>query len=133
MNTQDALSALGALAQESRLAVFRSLVQAGPAGLPAGRIGERLGLPGPTLSFHLAQLKVAGLVSRRRESRSLIYAADYAAMNELVGYLLDNCCGNDRSCQTSACAPPRVSRRTRPSSRAQGERHEASARTRRRR
>ena len=133
METVEALASLGALAQDSRLAVFRALVQAGPKGLPAGRIGEQLGLPGPTLSFHLAQLKAARLVSCRRESRSLIYAADYAAMNELVAYLLENCCGSDRSCRVSACAPAPVSRRTRASSRTQGERHEASARARRRR
>jgi len=132
----EALAALAALAQESRLAVFRTLVQAGASGLPAGRIGERLGLPGPTLSFHLAQLKAAHLVACRREGRSLIYSADYAAMNGLVAYLLENCCAGEAGCRESACAPaPRTrTERLRPSpARSQGERHEASARTRRRR
>jgi DNA-binding transcriptional ArsR family regulator len=72
--------------------VFRLLVQAGPEGMPAGRIGERLGLPSATLSFHLNQLRQAGLVSFRREGRSLIYTAAYDAMNGLVAYLTENCC-----------------------------------------
>ena len=80
MDQINAVTKLGALAQESRLAVFRLRVEAGPAGLPAGAIGERLGLPGPTLSFHLAQLKQAGLIAARRAGRSLIYAADFATM-----------------------------------------------------
>lgn len=88
-----AVDALGALAQEHRLAAFRALVQAGSAGLPAGAIAERLGLPNSSLSFHLAALRNAGLVVQRREGRSLIYAADYGAMNALVGYLMENCCG----------------------------------------
>jgi DNA-binding transcriptional ArsR family regulator len=127
MDTTRVLAGLGALAQESRLAVFRALVQAGPAGLAAGQIAERLGLPGPTLSFHLAQLKVAGLVTCRRESRSLIYAANYAATRDLVGYLLENCCSNESTCEVSSCSPPP----TRAISRTRGERHEASARARR--
>ena len=136
MKTAEVLAALGALAQESRLGVFRALVEAGPAGLPAGRIGERLGLPGPTLSFHLAQLKAARLVDCRREGRSLIYSADYAAMNGLVGYLLEKCCAGDAGCRESPCSPDARARteRARPSrSRSQGERHEASARARGRR
>ena len=87
------VDALAALAQEHRLAVFRALVQAGPEGMAAGRIAEKLGLPNSSLSFHLAQLRHAGLVSQKREGRSLIYAADYGAMNALVGYLMENCCG----------------------------------------
>ena len=136
MKTGEVLAALGALAQESRLSVFRALVEAGPAGLPAGRIGERLGLPGPTLSFHLAQLKAAHLVACRREGRSLVYSADYGAMNDLVGYLLENCCAGEAGCRESACAPvPRTrTERARPvPGRSQGEQHEASSRTRRRR
>lgn len=99
-----AVSALGALAQESRLDVFRLLVQAGAEGLPAGRIGERLGLPAATLSFHLNQLRQAGLVSFRREGRSLIYAAAYDAMNELLAYLTENCCrGEPEGCGVGVC------------------------------
>ena len=99
-----AASALGALAQESRLDVFRLLVQAGAEGLPAGRIGGRLGLPAATLSFHLNQLRQAGLVSFRREGRSLIYAAAYDAMNELLAYLTENCCrGEPEGCGVGVC------------------------------
>ncbi len=87
------IEALGGLAQESRLDIFRLLVQRGPEGLAAGVIGERLGLPLPTLSFHLAQLKRAGLVNARRESRSIIYSANYKMMNDLLAYLTENCCG----------------------------------------
>ena len=90
--------ALGALAQDTRLRNFRALVQRGPEGLPAGRIAERLALPGPTLSFHLAQLQRAGLVRQRRQGRSRIYAADYASIRALVAYLSENCCG-------AACTP----------------------------
>jgi ArsR family transcriptional regulator, arsenate/arsenite/antimonite-responsive transcriptional repressor len=98
------IAALAALAQESRLDIFRLLVQAGPDGIPAGQIGERLGLPSATLSFHLNQLRHAGLVTFRRESRSLIYAAEYAAMNELLAYLTENCCqGDASSCDAGAC------------------------------
>jgi ArsR family transcriptional regulator, arsenate/arsenite/antimonite-responsive transcriptional repressor len=95
MESSVAVSALAALAQEHRLAVFRLLVQAGRDGMSAGQIAERLGLIAPTLSFHLAQLKRAGLVRMRREGRSLIYAADYVGMNALMGYLTDNCCSRN--------------------------------------
>ena len=101
MEKSNAIEALAALAQETRLDVFRLLVQAGVEGLPAGRIGEALGLPGATLSFHLNQLRHAGLVTFRREGRSLIYMAEYAAMNGLLGYLTENCCGQERG----ACLP----------------------------
>ena len=101
MEKSNAIAALGALAQESRLDIFRLLVQAGPEGMPAGQIAEALTLPSATLSFHLNQLRHAGLVSFRRESRSLIYAADYAAMNGLLAYLTENCCQGDMS----RCAP----------------------------
>lgn len=87
-----AVDALAALAQEHRLALFRLLVQAGEEGMPAGRIADELGVPNSSLSFHLAQLTRAGLIRQRREGRSLIYTADYAAMNSLVGYLMENCC-----------------------------------------
>jgi len=98
MEKRDAIAALAALAQDSRLDIFRLLVQAGTVGLPAGQIAERLNLPAATLSFHLNQLKHAGLVTFRRESRSLIYAADYAAMNDLLAYLTENCCRGDAAC-----------------------------------
>ena len=101
MEKLDAIAALGALAQDTRLDIFRLLVQAGAEGLPAGRIGDRLGLPSATLSFHLNQLRQAGLVTFRREGRSLIYAAEYEAMNGLIGFLTENCCGRDRG----ACLP----------------------------
>ncbi|OZA93172.1 MAG: transcriptional regulator [Erythrobacter sp. 34-65-8] len=87
------IKALGALAQEHRLAVFRLLVQAGDSGLAAGVLAEKLDVPPSSMSFHLAQLANAGLVTQRRESRSIIYSADYAAMNRLMGYLMENCCG----------------------------------------
>ena len=93
MESITAVAALSALAQDARLQVFRLLVKAGPAGLSAGTIAERCGLPAPTLSFHLAQLKHAGLISCRRVSRSLIYAADFGVMTQLIGYLMENCCG----------------------------------------
>lgn len=103
MNADDAVAALSALANEHRLAVFRLLVQAGPEGRPAGALAVALGIPASSLSFHLAHLTRAGLIKQRRESRSLIYAADFAAMNGLVGFLTENCCGG-ASC-TPAAAP----------------------------
>jgi DNA-binding transcriptional ArsR family regulator len=101
MDKVEAVAALAALAQESRLDVFRLLVQAGPEGKTPGQLAEQLGLPGATLSFHLSQLRHAGLVSFRRESRSLIYVADYGSMNNLLGYLTENCCRGD----TAGCGP----------------------------
>jgi len=104
MEKTDAIGALAALAHESRLDIFRLLVQAGPQGLPAGKIGERLGLPSATLSFHLNHLKHAGLATFRREGRSLIYAAEYAAMNGLLAYLTENCCqGDTAGCGVGVC------------------------------
>ena len=104
MEKLDAIAALAALAQDTRLDVFRLLVQAGAEGMPAGQIGERLGLPSATLSFHLNQLRHAGLVTFRRESRSLIYAAAYDAMNSLLAYLTENCCQGDASaCGIGVC------------------------------
>jgi ArsR family transcriptional regulator, arsenate/arsenite/antimonite-responsive transcriptional repressor len=106
MEKANAIAALAALAQESRLDIFRLLVQAGSAGLPAGQIGERLELPSPTLSFHLNQLRHAGLVTFRREGRSLIYMAEYEAMNRLVAYLTENCCRGDlAACAATVCDP----------------------------
>ena len=88
-------SALAALAQDSRLAVFRLLVQNGPEGLTAGVIGEQLGLPAPTLSFHLKTLAQAGLVSAVQEGRFVRYRAEIAAVHALVAFLTENCCGGD--------------------------------------
>lgn len=92
METSDAISALSALAQENRLEVFRILVEAGEDGLPAGQIAATLGIPANTLSFHLDRLRNAGLASQRREGRSIIYSANYGAMDGLIGYLTRNCC-----------------------------------------
>lgn len=103
MEKDAAVTALAALAQGARLDIFRLLVQAGADGMPAGRIGQRLGLPSATLSFHLSQLRQAGLVRFRRAGRSLIYAAEYAAMNALLSYLTQNCCDVDpAACAASA-------------------------------
>ena len=95
------IAALGALAQETRLDIFRLLVQKGPEGMPAGDMGMRLGQPSPTMSFHLNQLRFAGLVSSRRESRSIIYTANFKAMSDLLGYLTENCCSG----RPELCAP----------------------------
>src|SRR5579864_8778470 len=111
MEKMEIVAALAALAQETRLDVYRLLVQAGPDGLPAGQIGERLDLASPTLSFHLAQLKHAGLVTHRRDGRSIIYAANYPAMTGLLGYLTENCCGGKAECGAAACAPAAESAR----------------------
>ena len=104
MNVKQAVVALGAIAHEHRLAVYRLLVETGPAGLPAGEIAERLGTPPSSLTFHLQQMLHAGLVTQRRLGRQLIYAADFAAMNGLVSYLTENCCGGGASC-APACNP----------------------------
>ena len=93
MKIIDAVGALAALAQETRLAIFRVLVKAGPTGIAAGKIAEKLALPAPTASFHLKELKVAGLLSCRREGRSLIYVADFTVMKGLIEFLTDDCCG----------------------------------------
>jgi len=107
MNLKQAVTALGAIAHDHRLAVYRMLVARGPEGLPAGAIAARLEVPPSSLTFHLQQLLHAGLVTQRRLGRQLIYAADFAAMNGLVSYLTENCCGRGRdaaSC-TPACNP----------------------------
>ena len=95
MNSKQAIDALGSLAQEHRLAIFRLLVVAGQDGLAAGIIAEKLEVPPSSLSFHLAHLTRAGLLGQERQSRTLIYRANYGAMNELVAYLLENCCAGD--------------------------------------
>ena len=100
MEKQDAISALAALAHETRLDVFRLLVRAGGTGLPAGAIAQTLGVPAATLSFHLKELKNARVVDFRRDGRSLIYRADFGAMDALLAFLSENCCAD------SACGPP---------------------------
>ncbi|MGH6884715.1 MAG: ArsR/SmtB family transcription factor [Geminicoccales bacterium] len=100
METKQAVQALSALAQDTRLGIFRLLVQAGPTGMAAGQIGEALDLAPATLSFHLAGLHRAGLAQSRQEGRFVIYSADYTAMNALVGFLSENCCGG-RACEPS--------------------------------
>jgi len=115
MKTDDAVAALGAVAHEHRLAVYRMLVKRGPQGLPAGEIASRLELPPSSLTFHLQQLLRAGLVTQRRLGRQLIYAADYAAMNGLVAYLTENCCGGTAcapACQPGIAKPARTQRRS---------------------
>ena len=106
MKAASAVEALGALAQEHRLAVFRQLVQAGDNGMAAGAIAEAIGIPGSSLSFHLAQLRHAGLILQERQHRSLIYRANYAAMNALLGYLTENCCAGSACEAEAACVPP---------------------------
>jgi DNA-binding transcriptional ArsR family regulator len=117
MEMTQVVDALAALAQETRLKAYRLLVEAGPEGLSAGRIGEELDLPPATLSFHLAHLARTGLVRSRQDGRFVIYSADFQNMNQLVGYLTENCCGG------RACAP---------STRRKGADHEALPRARRR-
>ncbi len=98
MESKTAVQALGALAQETRLAIFRMLVQQGPAGLSAGSIGDSLKLAPATLSFHLRELSQAGLVRARQQSRFIYYSADFSAMNALLGYLAENCCRAGSAC-----------------------------------
>jgi ArsR family transcriptional regulator len=121
METTQAIRALSALAQASRLAIYRLLVEAGPAGMAAGSIGEKLNLPPATLSFHLAGLARARLAKGRQDGRFIIYSVDFECMNELVGYLTENCCAGQ------SCAPA-----SRPPVTTKGERNEAPTRTRRR-
>ena len=121
-----AIAALAALAHESRLDVFRLLVQTGRDGLAAGLIAERLNLAAATLSFHLSHLKHAGLITARRNGRSLSYVAEYDAMAALLGYLTENCCqGDAAACGVGACDPSTIV--------PERKRHEASARARVRR
>ena len=109
VNKSNALCALAALSQESRLDVFRLLVEQGPEGLPAGDIAERLRLPNPTLSFHLKELAHAGLVTKRQAGRFAYYSANFATMNGLVDYLTENCCRG--ATWDVACAPAAQRRR----------------------
>jgi len=113
MESENALAKLAALAQETRLAIFRRLVRAGPQGESAGAIAEALATPAPTLSFHLKELERAGLITQRRESRSLIYAAHYDGMRALLSFLMEDCCAGrpemcdfqKESCHESASCP----------------------------
>ena len=111
METKAAISALAALAQDSRLAVFRLLVQAGPAGMAASKIAEQLGLPSSSLSFHLKELTHAGLIIPRQAGRFVIYSADFTTMNGLVAFLTESCCGGNPCSPVSAhaCAADPVS------------------------
>jgi DNA-binding transcriptional ArsR family regulator len=107
MNAADAVSSLAALAQESRLAIYRLLVQAGPDGLAVGELRERLDLPPATLTAHLNVLRAAGLVSDLREGRSIRVRADYARMEALIAFLTENCCAGSASCgPATVCSPP---------------------------
>jgi ArsR family transcriptional regulator, arsenate/arsenite/antimonite-responsive transcriptional repressor len=113
MEKTDAVAALAALAQDNRLDVFRLLVQAGPEGLAAGAVAERLALAPNTLSFHFDRLRHAGLVTCRREGRSLIYAAKYDTMNGLLAYLSENCCAGVQAEPAEDCCAPAPSRKSR--------------------
>ncbi len=129
MDEKHAVTALGALAQETRLRIFRLLVEAGPEGMAAGVLAEALRVPPPTLSFHLTHMRHAGLIEARRDSRSLIYAADFERMNGLIAYLTENCCrGASEACGVGASCEPAPA--PRPSIR-KGARHEALSRPRR--
>jgi ArsR family transcriptional regulator, arsenate/arsenite/antimonite-responsive transcriptional repressor len=119
METTQAIQALSALAQESRLAIFRLLIRQGPSGLAAGAIGEKLDLPPATLSFHLAGLVRAGLAQGRQDGRFVYYSANFENMNGLVAFLTENCCGG-ASCAPAACKPS-----------TQGDENETTPRTRR--
>lgn len=103
MDTKTAIAALAALAQESRLVVFRLLVETGPAGLAASKIATALGIPSSSLSFHLKELSHAGLIAARQDGRFIIYAAQFDTMNGLLAFLTDNCCGGNPC--TPVCAP----------------------------
>lgn len=103
MEVKSAVAALAALAQDSRLAIFRLLVQAGPNGLPAGKIGEATGIAPSSLTFHLKELARANMVSSRQQGRFVIYAANYSTMNGLLAFLTENCCGGSPC--LPVCAP----------------------------
>src|ERR1700744_4365781 len=105
MKTAVVVEALGALAHEHRLAIYRLLVQRGPEGLSAGTIGLRIGILPSSLTFHLQNLQRAGLITQRRESRQLFYSVDFSVMNDLVGYLTENCCGNSGANCAVSCSP----------------------------
>src|ERR1700720_697065 len=105
MKTPMVIAALGALAHEHRLAIYRLLVERGPEGLAAGAIGERVGLLPSSLTFHLQNLQRAGLIEQQRVSRQLFYSADFDAMNGLIGYLTENCCGQSGTKCATTCKP----------------------------
>ena len=105
MKTPQVIDALGALAHEHRLAIFRLLIERGPEGMSAGRIADRVGLVPSSLTFHLQNLQRAGLITHRRESRQLFYSADFTAMNALVGYLTENCCAESGLECSVGCGP----------------------------
>jgi DNA-binding transcriptional ArsR family regulator len=112
MKTTQAVRALGALAQDTRLAIYRLLVQQGPEGLPAGTIGERLDIPGATLSFHLKELSHAGMVESRQDGRFVHYSANYGQMNSLLAYLTENCCQGENCLSATECVTrPQVRRK----------------------
>jgi ArsR family transcriptional regulator len=111
METLAAVGALAALAQQNRLEVFRVLVEAGADGLAAGQVAEKLGLAPNTLTFHFDRLRAAGLVTVRREGRSMIYAARFDAMNALIAFLTENCC-QGRDCGPAQAAPAPRKKRT---------------------
>jgi ArsR family transcriptional regulator, arsenate/arsenite/antimonite-responsive transcriptional repressor len=108
MEKTGAVTALSALAQDNRLDVFRLLVQAGPQGMQAGAIAQALGLAPNTLTFHFDRLRMAGLVTVRREGRAMIYAAQFETMNALLGFLTENCCGGVFCTPAAACKPTRT-------------------------
>jgi ArsR family transcriptional regulator len=108
MKTPSIIAALSALAHEHRLAIYRLLVEQGPDGLPAGVIGERIGLVPSSLTFHLQNLQRAGLITQQRSSRQLIYSADFDAMNGLIGYLTENCCAASGGSCVETCQPART-------------------------
>ncbi len=110
MKSADAIEAFGGLANEHRLSAYRLLVQAGPEGLAAGEIADKLDMAASSLSFHLAHMTRAGLIQQRRESRSLIYSADYEHMNALIGFLTENCCGGRGCAPVAKPAPARRKR-----------------------
>jgi ArsR family transcriptional regulator, arsenate/arsenite/antimonite-responsive transcriptional repressor len=118
MKTPQVIDALGALAHEYRLAIYRLLVERGPDGLSAGAIAERIGLVPSSLTFHLQALQRAGLITQRRVSRQIFYAADYYAMNALVGYLTEACCSQSGGACAPACQPASVRAKPRKARRA---------------
>ncbi len=108
MKKPDAVAALAALAQDSRLDIFRLLVQAGPEGLPAGGVAQKLDLAPNTLTFHFDRLRDAGLVTVRRDGRSMIYATRFETMNALLEFLTENCCQGSQTCPPEDCAPAAI-------------------------
>jgi ArsR family transcriptional regulator, arsenate/arsenite/antimonite-responsive transcriptional repressor len=111
MKSNEVVRALAALAQDSRLAVYRLLVARGPEGLSAGAISDKLAITPPTLSFHLKELANAGLVTASPQGRFVIYSANFQGMNDLVGFLTDNCCGGNPCTPVAVCKPARKARK----------------------